>query len=64
MYRAPIDMVVLLLEAPKHAPESEREVIRRTRGEHAAAVNPPQEAMPPSASRARVSLRRVLSRGH
>lgn len=64
MYRAPIDVVVMLLEGPKRAPESERDVVRRVRSEHVAAFNPPQEITLPSAGRARVGLRRVLSRGH
>jgi hypothetical protein len=64
MYRAPIDVVAMLLEAPKPAPESERDVIRRVRGEHAAAVTPSQVITLPSAGRARMGLRRVLSRGH
>ena len=64
MYRAPIDVVAMLLEAQKAARESERDVMRRVRSEHAAALNPPQEIALPSARRARVGLRRVVSRGH
>lgn len=64
MYRAPIDIVVLLLEGPKRAPDSERDVVRRVRSKRAAAPNPPQQITLPSAGRARVGLRRGLSRGH